>query len=59
VLNILIYHLYLTEDVVYMKNDDERDEYVMNQNGRLFSGKSTRIGSKPWNFGQVYMWYIV
>ena len=45
--------LTLSEDVVYMENDDERNEYVLNQFGRIWIGSKRRNYGRPWFFGQV------
>lgn len=48
----LIFNPYNKDDAVYMENEDERDEYVMNDSGKIYSGNYKQIGSKPWEFGQ-------
>ncbi|XP_074644960.1 protein-glutamine gamma-glutamyltransferase 4-like [Tubulanus polymorphus] len=41
------------DDQVYMEGDDEKDEYVLNDTGRIWKGaKKGRYYSMPWNFGQ-------
>jgi transglutaminase 1 len=37
-----------------MKNPDWREEYVMNDTGRIWVGSKWRNVGRPWNFGQVY-----
>ena len=46
----------VSEDVVYVENGAERYEYVMNERGRLFYGRASKISSRPWYFGQVGSW---
>ena len=41
------------DDAVYMEDEMERDEYVMAENGRIYTGNSRQIYGRPWNFGQV------
>ena len=35
-----------------MENQSDRDEYVMNENGKIRRGSTTRKTPKQWNFGQ-------
>lgn len=42
-----------TEDAVYLKEEDERREYVLSQQGLIYMGSRDYITSTPWNFGQV------
>ena len=35
-----------------MDNDIERNEYVMNETGRIWVGKANKNVPRPWNFGQ-------
>lgn len=41
------------DDWVYLPDDRERQEYVMNEEGTVYTGTSHYIGSQPWIFGQV------
>lgn len=36
-----------------MRDENERREYVLSQNGLIFQGTCDYIFSIPWNFGQV------
>ncbi|XP_073534258.1 protein-glutamine gamma-glutamyltransferase 4 [Phyllobates terribilis] len=40
------------DDNVYMPNEDERKEYVLNDTGYIYVGSQTNIKARPWNFGQ-------
>lgn len=46
----LLFNPWCKFDQVYMANDVERDEFLMNERGRIWTGKPTR--SRAWNFGQ-------
>jgi len=46
----LLFNPWCKYDQVYLESDDEREEYVMNERGRIWTGKPTR--SRAWNFGQ-------
>ena len=49
--------LILLDDSVYMENDDYRNEYVMNEKGRIWTG---RQNGRPWDFGQVVIiWMFI
>ena len=41
-----------SEEEVYMPDDDERYEYVLNDSGHIYWGGRR---PKPWWFGQVYI----
>ena len=41
------------EDIVYMENEAERFEYVLNDTGRIWIGSARCHYGRPWNFGQV------
>ena len=42
-----------SDDVVYMENDLERNEYVLADNGNIWEGSAKHNTGMPWNFGQV------
>ncbi|KAL5021108.1 hypothetical protein ScPMuIL_000263 [Solemya velum] len=48
---IMLFNPWCPEDTVYME-DRERDEYVMNETGRIWMGSQRCFFGKPWNFGQ-------
>ncbi|KAM3840335.1 coagulation factor XIII A chain isoform 2-T2 [Vipera latastei] len=43
---------YLIEDEVYMDEEEEREEYVLNDLGVIFYGDPENIRSRSWNYGQ-------
>ena len=43
----------IIDDVVYMENEAERDEYVLNQYGRIWIGSKRKNYGRRWFFGQV------
>ena len=45
--------VFLTDDAVFMMDELRRYEYVLNEDGLLWVGSSTKIHSRPWDFGQV------
>lgn len=40
-------------DTVYLSDEKERQEYVMNENGVIFRGSGNYISPLNWDFGQV------
>ncbi|XP_005095513.2 protein-glutamine gamma-glutamyltransferase K [Aplysia californica] len=48
----ILFNPWCRDDTVFL--DDERllQEYVLNESGKIYSGNSRQITSKPWNFGQ-------
>uniref|UniRef100_UPI00398EA868 protein-glutamine gamma-glutamyltransferase 2-like n=1 Tax=Pristiophorus japonicus TaxID=55135 RepID=UPI00398EA868 len=41
-----------TEDEVFLDSDEQREEYVLNEDGIIFTGSSRCIQSRSWYFGQ-------
>lgn len=40
-------------DTVYMEDENEKKEYVLNDVGKLYFGTEYQICPQTWNFGQV------
>ncbi|NWH82050.1 TGM2 glutamyltransferase, partial [Piaya cayana] len=49
---ILLFNAWHPEDVVFLRDEDERHEYVLSQEGLIYQGSCDYITSTPWNFGQ-------
>ncbi|XP_063077550.1 protein-glutamine gamma-glutamyltransferase E [Engraulis encrasicolus] len=48
----VLFNPWCTDDSVYLQDEDERQEYVMNENGLIYRGSSDRMGPMDWDFGQ-------
>lgn len=50
-------------DDVYMSNENERQEYVLNENGIIFVGNARYIEARGWFYGQVnhkeFVWTFI
>ncbi|XP_053572579.1 protein-glutamine gamma-glutamyltransferase E-like [Bombina bombina] len=49
---ILLFNPWCLDDDVYMANEDERREYVLNDHGIIYMGNEKYIANLAWNFGQ-------
>ncbi|XP_078092227.1 protein-glutamine gamma-glutamyltransferase 2-like [Mustelus asterias] len=49
---ILLFNPWCTEDEVFLDNDEQREEYVLNEDGIIFMGTDQSIQSRSWYFGQ-------
>ncbi|CAL4096191.1 unnamed protein product [Meganyctiphanes norvegica] len=48
----ILFNPFCKEDFVYMEEEIEREEYVMNDKGKVFIGTDKVAKGRPWAFGQ-------
>lgn len=41
------------DDLVFLPNEAQRQEYILNQDGVIYWGTENEILAQPWDFGQV------
>ncbi|KAK2520806.1 erythrocyte membrane protein band 4.2 [Columba guinea] len=49
---VLLFNPWCPGDDVYMANENERQEYVLNENGIIFVGNAKYIEARGWYYGQ-------
>ncbi|NXC47942.1 TGM2 glutamyltransferase, partial [Penelope pileata] len=49
---VLLFNAWHPEDTVYLRDEDERREYVLSQQGLIYQGSRDYITHVAWNFGQ-------
>ncbi|XP_078275341.1 protein-glutamine gamma-glutamyltransferase 2-like [Rhinoraja longicauda] len=49
---VVLFNPWCPEDDVFLNNEDQRQEYIMNQYGIIFNGNHRRIQARHWYFGQ-------
>ncbi|XP_048406418.2 protein-glutamine gamma-glutamyltransferase 2-like [Stegostoma tigrinum] len=49
---ILLFNPWCPDDTVFLDVENQRQEYVLNDQGLLFQGAKNHISSMAWNFGQ-------
>uniref|UniRef100_A0A8C5PZ60 protein-glutamine gamma-glutamyltransferase n=1 Tax=Leptobrachium leishanense TaxID=445787 RepID=A0A8C5PZ60_9ANUR len=49
---IILFNPWCPDDAVFLNNEEERQEYVMNENGVVYVGNTNWISQRAWSYGQ-------
>jgi len=49
---LVIFNPFSADDAVYMADEKNRNEYVLNEQGLIWAGSTTSYGKVKWNYGQ-------
>lgn len=47
------FDLLMVGDTVFLDDEEEREECVLNELGIIYHGAYDDVSERPWNFGQV------
>ncbi|XP_030065145.1 protein-glutamine gamma-glutamyltransferase 4 [Microcaecilia unicolor] len=48
----ILFNPWCADDTVFMPNESERWEYILNDTGYIYVGSENHISGRPWNYGQ-------
>uniref|UniRef100_A0A8C5U6N6 Erythrocyte membrane protein band 4.2 n=1 Tax=Malurus cyaneus samueli TaxID=2593467 RepID=A0A8C5U6N6_9PASS len=50
---ILLFNPWCQDDEVFLANEAQRQEYILNQDGVIYQGNENAVLAQPWDFSQV------
>lgn len=48
----ILFNPWCKEDTVFLDDEGLKNEYIINESGKVYYGSKRRISGRPWNFGQ-------